>query len=103
MQHNYRESERIRKESKDLTENRADGIDKGTPNTSKTFYDEEKTILGCKHYQRKCKLIAKCCGKIYPCRFCHDENEDHKMDRYATEEIWCMGCDSKQVYYHIYP
>lgn len=36
---------------------------------------------GCRHYERKCSLVAPCCGKIYACRLCHDEENEHKMDR----------------------
>ncbi|ETN17644.1 hypothetical protein PPTG_05393 [Phytophthora nicotianae INRA-310] len=61
-----------------------------------SYHDEAKTILGCSHYQRKCKLLGKCCGKWYSCRFCHDDNEDHAFDRYATESVSCMKCDTVQ-------
>jgi hypothetical protein len=27
----------------------------------------------CTHYQRKCNMIAACCGASFGCRFCHDE------------------------------
>ncbi|KAF1793875.1 Zinc finger, CTCHY-type [Phytophthora cactorum] len=47
-------------------------------------------------YTRKCKLLGKCCGKWYSCRFCHDDNEDHAFDRYATESVSCMKCDTVQ-------
>jgi len=53
-------------------------------------------ILGCSHYARGCKLRASCCGKFYTCRFCHDEAEDHEMDRYATSEVLCMRCGTVQ-------
>ncbi|RLN55520.1 hypothetical protein BBJ28_00002766, partial [Nothophytophthora sp. Chile5] len=55
--------------------------------------------------RRKCKLQGKCCGKWYSCRFCHgtlqagivvDDNEDHPFDRYATETVSCMKCDTVQ-------
>ncbi|EGZ30008.1 hypothetical protein PHYSODRAFT_323450 [Phytophthora sojae] len=62
----------------------------------KSYFDEAKTILGCSHYQRKCKLLSKCCGKWYSCRFCHDDNEDHPFDRYATESVSCLKCDTIQ-------
>jgi len=39
------------------------------------------TILGCKHYQRRIKLQAHCCGNWYVCRFCHDEVSDHTITR----------------------
>ncbi|KAL8024649.1 putative Zinc finger, RING-type, Zinc finger, CHY-type, Zinc finger, RING/FYVE/PHD-type [Plasmopara halstedii] len=61
-----------------------------------SYYDEAKTILGCSHYQRKCKLQGKCCGKWYLCRFCHDDNEDHAFDRYAVDSVSCMQCGTVQ-------
>ncbi|KAH7488540.1 hypothetical protein PRIC1_007346 [Phytophthora ramorum] len=64
--------------------------------TQTSYHDEAKTVLGCSHYQRKCKLLSKCCGKWYSCRFCHDDNEDHAFDRYATESVSCMKCDTAQ-------
>ncbi|EJW03619.1 hypothetical protein EDEG_02050 [Edhazardia aedis USNM 41457] len=50
----------------------------------------------CKHYKRSCMLIAECCKKTYPCRFCHDENESHKIDRNSTKEIICLYCGTIQ-------
>lgn len=61
-----------------------------------TYNNKDESILGCKHYQRNCKLFAKCCNKWYTCRFCHDENEDHTFDRYGTEKISCMACHTVQ-------
>ena len=29
--------------------------------------------LGCKHYRRRCKLVAPCCGEVFWCRHCHNE------------------------------
>lgn len=49
--------------------------------------NQEKGILGCKHYQRKCKLQANCCQKIVTCRFCHDDVEDHNIVRF----VWTNG------------
>lgn len=65
-------------------------------------------VLGCKHYMRGCRLRANCCQKFFTCRLCHDEESDHKLDRYlitsfclqdftlccryATEEMQCMYC-----------
>ena len=56
----------------------------------------DNTNINCNHYKRGCKIIAKCCNKIYPCRVCHDENENHKIDRYATEELVCNDCETRQ-------
>lgn len=48
---------------------------------SASFQDQEKQIFGCEHYKRNCKLRAACCGKLFTCRFCHDNVSDHSMDR----------------------
>ncbi|KAI7902171.1 zinc-ribbon-domain-containing protein [Cokeromyces recurvatus] len=67
-------------------------LDTKTAGYCKSYYDEEKQILGCKHYQRKCKLQANCCQKIYSCRFCHDDIEDHTIIRNETKNMLCMNC-----------
>jgi zinc finger-like protein len=54
------------------------------------------TEFGCKHYSRKARLVAACCGGAHVCRFCHDEVEDHTIDRYATREMVCMLCSERQ-------
>lgn len=59
---------------------------------SPSFRDMEKQIFGCEHYKRNCKLRAACCGKLFTCRFCHDEVSDHSMERKATLEMMCMCC-----------
>ncbi|XP_031121997.1 zinc finger protein BRUTUS-like [Ipomoea triloba] len=57
-----------------------------------SFRDPEKQVFGCEHYKRNCKLRASCCGKLFTCRFCHDQVSDHSMDRKATTEMMCMSC-----------
>lgn len=52
--------------------------------------------LGCTHYHRKCKLVPECCNVPFTCRFCHDDNSDHAMDRYKTKEMQCMKCATIQ-------
>ena len=32
-------------------------------------------MLGCKHYQRGCKFVSPCCGDIFWCRHCHNEEK----------------------------
>ncbi|KAH0756217.1 hypothetical protein KY290_026487 [Solanum tuberosum] len=59
---------------------------------SPSFRDPDKQVFGCEHYKRNCKLRAACCGKLFPCRFCHDKVSDHSMDRKATTEMMCMNC-----------
>ena len=62
-----------------------------------SYHDAEKKIFGCKHYARDCLIRAKCCGQVFPCRLCHDEQvQGHKIDRYATEEIVCARCGTLQ-------
>eukprot|EP00620_Florenciella_sp_RCC1587_P020882 CAMPEP_0182581158 /NCGR_PEP_ID=MMETSP1324-20130603/49149_1 /TAXON_ID=236786 /ORGANISM="Florenciella sp., Strain RCC1587" /LENGTH=380 /DNA_ID=CAMNT_0024797483 /DNA_START=217 /DNA_END=1356 /DNA_ORIENTATION=+ len=51
---------------------------------------------GCKHYTRSCVIIPVCCGRPYECRLCHDEHENHEIDRHATQEIICKECDHRQ-------
>ena len=61
--------------------------------------------LGCAHYRRKCRLVAPCCGGVYSCRFCHDEQQHdlepdpqrkHKLNRHAVREVICNICDTRQ-------
>ncbi|KAL6182863.1 hypothetical protein ACLB2K_044275 [Fragaria x ananassa] len=59
---------------------------------SPSYRDVEKKVFGCEHYKRNCKLRAACCGKLFACRFCHDNVSDHSMDRKATSEMMCMCC-----------
>jgi uncharacterized CHY-type Zn-finger protein len=62
----------------------------------KTYHDECNGLLGCKHYQRTAKLQANCCGKWFPCRFCHDEVSDHQITRNKTKRMLCMLCETAQ-------
>ena len=59
---------------------------------------QESTLPNCKHYIRKCRIIAPCCGIIYPCRLCHNEGEKHEIDRTKIAFVECLVCgsDSRQ-------
>lgn len=37
-------------------------------------------------------LQAPCCGKLYPCRLCHDGAEEHRLDRFRVAEVQCSRC-----------
>ena len=37
-----------------------------------------------------------CCGKLYPCDACHDEAEDHVMER--ANRMVCGFCSREQSY-----
>lgn len=63
----------------------------------KTVTYHKEGVLGCQHYARKCKLLAACCKQLFTCRVCHDEAvDDHKIDRHATEQVFCMSCSTLQ-------
>lgn len=53
-------------------------------------------VLGCKHYKRNVKLQCSACDKWYTCRLCHDEAEDHILNRKATKNMLCMICSCAQ-------
>jgi len=66
--------------------------------------------MSCSHYKRGASLLAPCCQEFFPCRFCHDKQQDeeekdpkkaHTMDRKAVKQIKCLTCetiqDAKQV------
>lgn len=63
---------------------------------------EDNIFYGCKHYFRRCSLIAKCCNKEFSCRFCHDENyltemtNIHKINRFEIDQIKCNECNTLQ-------
>lgn len=61
-----------------------------------TYFDVQQNIRGCKHYQRNIKLQAACCGRWFPCRFCHDEISDHNIVRRETKLMMCMACFTVQ-------
>lgn len=60
------------------------------------YSEEDEHILGCQHYRRNVKLQCFTCKKWYTCRFCHDEVEDHSLERRRTENMLCMLCGSPQ-------
>ena len=43
-----------------------------------------------------CCLRFPCCGKPYPCDTCHDEAEDHVMER--ANRMICGFCSREQTY-----
>src|SRR3989304_10601924 len=86
----------------------------------------EQESYGCKHYKRRCKIVAPCCNKIFSCRLCHDyvmyehaeaiayeiiENKEikeindkdsksnllpHKINRFNINKIVCDECNLVQ-------
>ena len=57
---------------------------------------QKKKTIYCTHYKTDYYIYSKCCNKIYPCRICHDENENHKIDRYNIDLMFCSMCNCLQ-------
>jgi hypothetical protein len=55
-------------------------------------------VKKCSHTEnRKCSLIFPCCGKVYKCWICHDEeNNEHDVHLMDIVEIICDECNTKQ-------
>ena len=67
--------------------------------------EERRRGYGCKHYKRRCALVAPCCNdEVFTCRLCHDEVKDtlemgkkaHKLDRKQVKELVCLVCKKRQ-------
>ena len=58
--------------------------------------DESRLPFGCAHYKRNIKLQCSACDRWYTCRFCHDEVEDHSLNRRETKNMLCMFCGYAQ-------
>ena len=59
-------------------------------------FDDEPPALGCPHYKRNIKLQCSTCDLWYTCRFCHDEVENHSLNRRETKNMLCMLCGCAQ-------
>eukprot|EP00729_Bicosta_minor_P023641 gene23641-18474_t len=51
--------------------------------------------MGCDHYERGCQLLAPCCKKYYPCRRCHDDASDERMEVEGRGSKLEYGCLEK--------
>ncbi|OJD33570.1 chy zinc finger domain-containing protein [Diplodia corticola] len=58
--------------------------------------DDEGPIYGCKHYKRNVKIQCFDCNRWYTCRHCHDESENHHLNRKKTRSMFCMLCATPQ-------
>jgi len=50
----------------------------------------------CVHYERKCVMECPKCLCFFKCRICHDEYENHVLDRFNVEKIKCLECGTIQ-------
>jgi RING finger/CHY zinc finger protein 1 len=46
----------------------------------------------CKHYRRRCAIVAPCCDNIFPCRLCHNDAQTHEIERKRVAEVVCLLC-----------
>ncbi|CAH0001897.1 unnamed protein product [Clonostachys byssicola] len=69
-----------------------------TPHIEPALSSVTETVpqLGCPHYERNVKLQCATCDKWYPCRLCHDNEEDHNLPRFETKHMLCMLCETPQ-------
>ena len=58
--------------------------------------EDQPPLLGCRHYTRNVKLQCSSCDRWFTCRLCHDEAEDHILNRKATKNMLCMVCGCAQ-------
>jgi uncharacterized CHY-type Zn-finger protein len=58
--------------------------------------EEDGSTFGCQHYKRNVKVQCHQCRRWYTCRHCHDEVEDHNLDRRKTQNMLCMACGTPQ-------
>lgn len=52
----------------------------------------KENVKPCTHYQKNCDIKCPECSKFYRCRLCHDEYENHKIDRFKITEMRCIEC-----------
>jgi hypothetical protein len=67
--------------------------------------DAGRGAHGCRHYRRRARLVAPCCGEVFWCRHCHNEARDagepdwekkHELDRSTVAELVCALCETRQ-------
>ena len=64
----------------------------------------EDKKLGCKHYDRGCKMVCPTCEESFWCRHCHNEKyefhsdpkKSHLLDRKKVMKIICGNCEKEQ-------
>ena len=66
------------------------------PKKEEIIFKDKKKVIFCQHYKRYNYPLASCCNKVYPCRLCHDENEDHIMNRHQVKFMKCDFCKTLQ-------
>lgn len=49
----------------------------------------------CTHYENCLQVFAKCCNKYYDCHLCHNEQNNHKLNRKLIKKIKCVNCTTE--------
>ena len=70
----------------------------GTSGQSGGTGEGDEEVVACVHYERKCNVVAPCCGGVFGCRVCHDEMSSAcgPMDRFGIKEIVCKESNTRQ-------
>lgn len=68
----------------------------GITDEDRSMCYNEEGLTGCQHYLRNCKSECSKCHKFYMCQLCHDEVEDHRMNRQLTRRMLCLNCKKPQ-------
>lgn len=71
-------------------------LEDGITEEEKAISFNEEGLTGCAHYFRNCKTACSTCGKFYMCQICHDDAEQHEMDRTKTTRMLCLSCKKPQ-------
>ncbi|KAF4538964.1 Zinc finger RING-type protein [Lasiodiplodia theobromae] len=58
--------------------------------------EDDGPTYGCKHYKRNVKIQCFDCNHWHTCRHCHDERENHHLNRKKTRSMLCMLCATPQ-------
>lgn len=73
-----------------------DHVDTHAVDDNDSDFETEAASLGCRHYKRNVKVQCFLCSRWYSCRRCHDDEEDHRLDRRKTRNMLCMLCRTPQ-------
>jgi len=74
-----------------------EAVDEDIKVTEEADADDQIDNYRCKHYRRKCQFVTPCCGdRLYRCRFCHDEEQNHTLRRDDVVQIECSVCGHRQ-------
>lgn len=58
----------------------------------KTEIKNNVITKNCEHYKNNVQVFAICCNQYYDCHLCHNEQNDHKMQRKKIYKVKCINC-----------